>query len=136
MTVSSLIGVSRYRLQPTPAQEAALLKHCAHARFVWNLAVAQHAHWRPGRRSAPGFAEQCRQLTEARAEFEWLRAGSIIVQQQSLKDFAQAMANANADVNAARNIKHAAGHAVSAREGPRIAGPVHREPQRDLLLVG
>jgi hypothetical protein len=46
-----------------------------------------------GRESAPGFAEQCRQLTEARGEFAWLRAGSIIVQQQALKDFAQAMAN-------------------------------------------
>ncbi|MGN9783936.1 RNA-guided endonuclease InsQ/TnpB family protein [Nonomuraea sp. ZG12] len=85
--------MSRYRLQPSPAQEVALLEHCGHARFVWNLAVEQHAHWRPGRKSAPGFAEQCRQLTQARGEFAWLRAGSIIVQQQALKDFAQAMAN-------------------------------------------
>ncbi|MEV1176892.1 transposase [Nonomuraea sp. NPDC049784] len=85
--------MSRYRLQPTPAQEAVLLEHCGHARFVWNLAVEQYAHWRPGRRSAPGFAEQCRQLTQARAAFMWLRVGSIIVQQQALKDFAQAMAN-------------------------------------------
>jgi putative transposase len=85
--------MSRYRLQPTPAQEAALSEHCAHARYVWNLAVEQHAHWKPGRKSAPGFAEQCRQLTEARAASDWLRAGSIVVQQQALKDFAQAMAN-------------------------------------------
>ena len=85
--------MSRFRLQPTPAQEAALLGHCAHARFVWNLAVEQQAFWRPGRKSAPGFAEQCRQLTEARAEFGWLSAGSAAVQQQALKDFAQAMAN-------------------------------------------
>ncbi|MEU9834519.1 transposase [Streptosporangium sp. NPDC048047] len=85
--------MSRYRLSPTPAQEAALAEHCGHARFVWNLAVEQHAHWTPGRASAPGFAEQCRQLTEARTEFAWLRAGSIVVQQQALKDFAQAMAN-------------------------------------------
>jgi predicted RNA-binding Zn-ribbon protein involved in translation (DUF1610 family) len=238
-----------------------LLEHCGHARFVWNLAVEQHAHWKPGRKSAPGFVEQCRQLTEARAEFGWLRTGSVIVQQQALQDFAQAMANycggnhrrptwrrrgcgegfrivavkagdmrrlsrhvgevkvptrsvrgtveapgrnvrakagpnrsimaaawghlvqrlehkalgrvvkvkpaytsqrcsacgivdrvaresqaryrcrscgyaCNADVNAARNIEHAAGHAVSTREGPRVAGPVHREPQRDLLFVG
>ncbi len=91
--IGRLVGVSRYRLQPSPAQEAALLEHCGHARYVWNLAVEQHTCWRPGRRSAPGFAEQCRQLTEARAENEWLRAGSIIVQQQALKDFAQAMAN-------------------------------------------
>jgi hypothetical protein len=69
------------------------LEHCGHARFVWNLAVEQHRHWRPGRKSAPGFTEQCRQLTEAREAFGWLRAGSVIVQQQALKDFAQAMAN-------------------------------------------
>ncbi|MEV7012075.1 transposase [Streptosporangium sp. NPDC051022] len=85
--------MSRYRLSPTPAQEQALAEHCGHARFVWNLAVEQHRHWKPGRKSAPGFAEQCRQLTEARAESGWLRAGSIVVQQQALKDFAQAMAN-------------------------------------------
>ncbi|MEU8246093.1 transposase [Nonomuraea sp. NPDC048916] len=85
--------MSRYRLQPTPAQEAALAEHCGHARYVWNLAIEQHAHWKPGRKSAPGFAEQCRQLTQARAENEWLRGGSIVVQQQALKDFAQAMAN-------------------------------------------
>ncbi|MEU8379668.1 transposase [Streptosporangium sp. NPDC048865] len=85
--------MSRYRLSPTPAQEAALAEHCGHARFVWNLAVEQHSHWKPGRKSAPGFAGQCRQLTEARAEFDWLRNGSIIVRQQALKDFAQAMAN-------------------------------------------
>ncbi|MEU6725049.1 helix-turn-helix domain-containing protein [Nonomuraea wenchangensis] len=73
--------MSRFRLQPTSAQEAALAEHCAHARFVWNLAVEQHAHWKPGRRSAPGFAEQCRQLTEARAASPWLAAGSVVVQQ-------------------------------------------------------
>jgi transposase len=47
--------------EPTPAQEAALLEHCAHARFVWNLALGQHRHWGPGRTSAPGYAEQSRQ---------------------------------------------------------------------------
>ena len=84
--------MSRYRLLPTPAQEAVLRDHCAHARFVWNLAVEQHAHWRPGRPSAPGYLEQCRQLTQARAEYPWLAAGSQTVQQQALRDFAQAMA--------------------------------------------
>lgn len=85
--------VSRYRLAPTPAQEALLLDHCAHARFVWNLACEQHSHWRPGRVGAPGYVEQTRQLTEARAEFPWLAAGSATVQQQALRDFAQAMRN-------------------------------------------
>src|SRR4051794_38754820 len=83
----------RFRLQPTAAQEAALLEHCSHARFVWNMAVEQHQHWRPGRASAPGYVEQSRQLTEARRQFGWLAAGSQMVQQQALRDFAQAMAN-------------------------------------------
>ena len=49
-------------------------------------------HWHPGRKDAPGYLEQCRQLTAARAEHPWLAAGSQTVQQQALRDFAQAMA--------------------------------------------
>jgi putative transposase len=84
--------MSRYRLLPSSAQQAVLQNHCAHARFVWNLAVEQHRHWHPGRQSAPGYLEQCRQLTAARAENPWLAAGFQRVQQQALRDFAQAMA--------------------------------------------
>jgi transposase len=83
--------MARYRLLPSPAQEAVLRDHCAHARYVWNLAVEQHSHWHPGRKSAPGYLEQCRQLTQARAENPWLAAGSQTVQQQALRDFTQAM---------------------------------------------
>ncbi|XVQ06845.1 RNA-guided endonuclease InsQ/TnpB family protein [Spirillospora sp. CA-255316] len=83
----------RYRLDPTPEQENALLSHCAHARYVWNLAVEQHGFWSRHRGRAPNYNEQSRQLTQARAEFAWLRAGSQTVQQQALRDFAQAMAN-------------------------------------------
>ena len=84
--------MSRYQLLPTPAQEAVLRDHCGHARYVWNLAVEQHSHWRPGRKAAPGYREQCRQLTQARAAHPWLAAGSQTVQQQALRDFDQAMA--------------------------------------------
>ncbi|MEU9185891.1 transposase [Streptomyces sp. NPDC048484] len=84
--------MSRFRMYPTREQEQQMLSHCAHARFVWNLAVEQHSHWRRGRKSAPGFAEQCRQLTEARRENEWLGSGNADVQQQALKDFARAKA--------------------------------------------
>lgn len=84
--------MSRYRLIPTPAREAVLRDHCARARYVRNLAVEQHAYWRPGRKDGPGYLEQCRQLTAARGEHDWLRAGSQTVQQQALRDFARAMA--------------------------------------------
>ncbi len=103
--------MSRYRLLPSPAQEAVLRGHCAHARYVWNLAVEQHAHWRPGRAAAPGYLEQCRQLTQARAEFPWLAAGSQTVQQQALRDFARAMAAFFDPGNPARrrNVRQKAG---------------------------
>ena len=85
--------MARYRLMPSPAQERALRDHCAHARFMWNLAVEQQSWWRLGRANAPRCTEQCRQLTEVRTEHEWLAAGSVMVQQQALRDFSQAMAN-------------------------------------------
>jgi transposase len=68
-------------------------EHCAHARFVWNLAVEQQSWWKRGRKRAPGYLEQCRQLTAARRENDWLRAGSQTVQQQALRDFDRAMKN-------------------------------------------
>src|SRR5712675_1511106 len=84
--------MSRFRLLPTPEQEQALSAHCRDARYVWNLAVEQQQYWQPGRK-APGYGEQCAQLTEAHAENGWLRAGSQTVQQQALRDCAQAMQN-------------------------------------------
>jgi transposase len=85
--------MARYRLTPTPQQQRMLAEHCAHARYVWNLAVEQHSWWRHGRGHAPGYCAQAAQLTQARAEHAWLRAGSHVVQQQALRDFDQAMKN-------------------------------------------
>ncbi|MFF4237976.1 RNA-guided endonuclease InsQ/TnpB family protein [Actinomadura geliboluensis] len=110
-------GVSRYRLCPTPAQEAGLLEHCSHARYVWNLAVEQQSWWTPRRGRAPGYAVQARQLTEARAAFGWLAAGSQTVQQQALRDFAQAMANFFAGTHRRPTWRKAGAH-----EGFRIVG--------------
>ena len=67
------------------------MRHCRDARYVWNLAVEQHAWWRPERKSAPSYLEQSRQLTAARADNPWLAGGSQTVQQQALRDFAHAM---------------------------------------------
>ena len=86
-------GVSRYRMYPTHPQQVALLEQCAHARYTWNLALEQWLMWTPDKGPTPGYLEQARQLTEARAAFGWLRAGSQTVQQQALRDFAQAVKN-------------------------------------------
>ena len=111
--------MTRFRLHPTPAQQVVLRGHCAHARYVWNLAVEQHQHWQPGRKSPPGYLEQCRQLTAARAEHSWLAAGSQTVQQQALRDFRQAIAAFFDPVNPAqRPTWRRAGR----NEGFRIVG--------------
>ena len=85
--------MSRFRLEPTQDQESILLRHCSDARYVWNLCIEQENEYRPGRGKTPRFAERCRQLTEARAENPWLAKGSVIVQQQAIKDHQQAMVN-------------------------------------------
>jgi putative transposase len=54
--------------------------------------MEQRSWWKPGRR-AIRFAEQCRELTAVRAEHSWLAQGSVVVQQQALRDLAQAFAN-------------------------------------------
>ena len=93
--------------------------HCAHARFVWNLAVEQHAHWRPGRNSAPGYLKQCRQLTQARAAYPWLAQGSQMIQQQALRDFAQAV---GAFFDPANPAKRPSWRKAGRDEGFRIVG--------------
>ena len=86
--------MSRFRLYPTPAQETALLGHCAQAQFGWNLALEQaNSYGTTGRKASPNFAAQCPQLTEARAEHAWLTAGSQTVQQQARRDLDQAWRN-------------------------------------------
>src|SRR5208282_1566769 len=82
----------RNRLYPAPSQLPVLREHCAHARFVWNLAVEQQSWWRPGRGHAPSNAERHHQLAQARKAEPWLGAGSSSVQQQALRDFDRAMA--------------------------------------------
>jgi putative transposase len=110
--------MSRYRLIPTPAQEAVLRDHCGQHRYVWNLAVEQHAHWHPAAR-APGYLEQCRQLTQARAEYPWLAAGSQTVRQQALRDFARAM---TACLDPANPARRPSWRKAGRHEGFRIVG--------------
>ncbi len=85
----------RYRAYPLPEQVGGLGLHAAHARYVWNLACEQQSYYRvAGRLSPPpNSAARFRQLAEARADNEWLAAGSSSVQQQALRDYDQATRN-------------------------------------------
>nr|WP_214323639.1 RNA-guided endonuclease TnpB family protein [Nonomuraea sediminis] len=81
----------RYRLEFTSGQELFAEKIGAICRSVWNTGLEQRRHYR--RRGAfIGYAEQCRQLAEAKAEFPWLGEAPAQVLQQTLKDLDAACA--------------------------------------------
>ena len=73
--------------------------------------------WRRDKGPTPNFAEQCRQLTAARAAFDWLRAGSQTVQQQALRDFDHAVKNFYMGIHRRPTWRKAGRH-----EGFRIVG--------------
>jgi putative transposase len=75
-----------YRLRPGALARRALLDEWHRCRFLWNEAVHQQ---RSGRK--PTFAKLSRLLTEARAATAWLRAGSQVAQQQTLRTYAAAL---------------------------------------------
>ncbi|GAA1103131.1 hypothetical protein GCM10009642_47100 [Nocardiopsis metallicus] len=85
-----------------------MLDHCAHARYVWNLALEVNSTYRKGGARVskpPRFAAMSRMLTQVRqtdtsdldsesaAEYSWVASGNVVIQQQALKDFDQAISN-------------------------------------------
>ncbi|MQY22431.1 RNA-guided endonuclease InsQ/TnpB family protein [Nocardia macrotermitis] len=75
-----------YRLRPGRTAETALLAEWGRCRWLWNEAVHQY---RSGQK--PTFAKLGKLLTEARAKLPWLRGGSQVAQQQTLRDYAQSL---------------------------------------------
>ncbi len=68
-----------------------LIRHCADARYVWNLGLEQRSFWRRGMASISVY-DQKRSLSEAR-QGTWLGEGSSVVQQQALFDLDRAFKN-------------------------------------------
>jgi putative transposase len=82
----------RYRLYPTPDQEAALRRWAGCARAVWNAALEQReTAWRMGHRV--GWTAQDRELTDAKRAMPWLRDPASDVLQQTLRDLDRAYTN-------------------------------------------
>jgi putative transposase len=75
-----------YRLRPGAQAERALEAEWHRCRFLWNEAV--HLQ-RTGRK--PTFGKLSKLLTQARAATAWLRAGSQVAQQQTLRTYAAAL---------------------------------------------
>jgi transposase len=118
--------MSRYRLLPSPAQEAGLNREIM--RSGWGLLVRRLQDKAPGRvekinsaytsLTCSGCGHRDPGSRESQSRFRCRACGLTV----------------NADVNAARNI--AAGHAVTARGGDGVARPVNREPQLLASLTG
>lgn len=75
-----------YRLRPGAQAEAALFAEWHRCRWLWNEAVHQDKA-----RRKPTLCKLSRLLTEARAKCAWLREGSQVAQQQTLRTFATAL---------------------------------------------
>ena len=72
-----------YRLRPGAVAERALLAEWGRCRWLWNEAVHQQ---KTGRKPT-----LCKMLTAARAQFGWLRDGSQVAQQQTLRTYVAAL---------------------------------------------
>jgi putative transposase len=75
-----------YRLRPGAHAERALLAEWHRCRFLWNEAVHQQKSG-----NKPTFCKLSKLLTEVRARTAWLRAGSQVAQQQTLRTYAAAL---------------------------------------------
>ncbi len=75
-----------YRLRPGTHAQRALETEWHRCRFLWNEAVHQQKS-----RRKPTFAKLGKLLTETRRRNAWLREGSQVAQQQTLRSYAHAL---------------------------------------------
>lgn len=94
----------RYRLYPTIVQEQVLTRWGHTARALWNVALAQRVHVYEQRGRSVRAVEQCRYLTEARAESELTSLAELPAQagQQVLRQLDAAFDNFFNSVHPAR----------------------------------
>ncbi|MFE7720307.1 RNA-guided endonuclease InsQ/TnpB family protein [Nocardia rhizosphaerihabitans] len=85
MSVDEVVRYT-YRLRPGKHAVRALESEWHRCRFLWNEAVHQQCSG-----GKPTFVRLSKMLTEARSRTEWLREGSQVVQQQTLRTYASAL---------------------------------------------
>ncbi|MGA8295412.1 MAG: transposase, partial [Acidimicrobiales bacterium] len=102
-----------YRLRVAPAMEKRLVVEWDDVRWVWNRCVEEsinaHAQSTPEHKVTCGPAQLDKKLTGWRSEREWLSAGSSVAQQQAIRDFGRARANALSDIKAKLPMGHRRG---------------------------
>ncbi|MFJ4843785.1 MULTISPECIES: RNA-guided endonuclease InsQ/TnpB family protein [unclassified Streptomyces] len=115
-TVEEGAGYARYafRLRVSSTARAGLEAEWARCRWVWNECVAVsrkiHALNRTtGQKTTCGPAQLDKMLTQARRSMAWLRDGSSVPQQQTIRDFGKARAKALKDITARLPMRQRAG---------------------------
>lgn len=81
-----------YRLDPTPEQEAFLARTAGACRALYNLALEQRMMWKR-ERGPITLKSQSRELTQLRAEIDWMKAAPVHALQSALKDLDRAFVN-------------------------------------------
>lgn len=100
--ISSLTVRYNYRLRVSVDAESRLRTEWDSARWVWNHCVETskstfHASTSENKITC-GSAKLCKDLTMWRADHEWLRNASSVVQQQTIRDFGRARSKALKDI--------------------------------------
>jgi putative transposase len=87
----------RYRLETTGQQEALFRRFAGVCRLVYNLALEQRRHFHRQYERATGkrlsYVAQAAELTQLRAEVDWIAAVYVSCQQQALRDLDRAYGN-------------------------------------------
>lgn len=81
----------RYKLRPTPEQEASLRQFSGVCRLIYNIALEQRAVW--GRSHKINFAKQSAEATELRNAYDWIAAVNRSCIEQTLRDLDKAFSN-------------------------------------------
>jgi len=106
-----------YRLRVSSTARTALLAEWDRCRWVWNECVAKSKAVHGRNRKRPvgedkrtcGPAQLDKMLTEARTAMAWLRDGSSVAQQQTIRDFGKSRAKAQKDINDRLPLRQRAG---------------------------
>ena len=106
-----------YRLRVSSTALTALEGEWSRCRWLWNECVAMSRKIHAANRDIPegtdratcGPAQLDKMLTEARASMGWLREGSSVPQQQTIRDFAKSRAKALKDIKGRLPVNRRAG---------------------------
>ncbi|WGD42350.1 RNA-guided endonuclease InsQ/TnpB family protein [Streptomyces cathayae] len=126
-----------YRLRVSSTARTGLMAEWARCRWVWNECVAMsrkvHAlNQDAAEKTTCGPAQLDKMLTEARTVVGWLREGSSVPQQQTIRDFAKSRAKAVKDIKARLSMRQRAGMPRTKRK--RDALPTLNYTQRGFRL--